>query len=70
MERIDEEHCNPLKIWESWGCPEELEIGQRQDMINATKMQREPMEYQFEHGYLAVQAELGVNDIYLITIVR
>lgn len=70
MERIDEEHCNPLKIWESWGCPEELKIGQRQEMINVTKMQREPIGYQFEHGYLAVQAELGVNDIYLITIVR
>lgn len=68
MERIDEEHCNPLKTWEKMGSPEDLRLSERDALIEQTKLEKESVEYQYENGSVILTAELGVNDIYLFTI--
>ena len=68
LERIDEEHGNPLKVWESWGSPEELKPGDKKTLISRTKVEKEAAAYRYEEGHLVLEAELGVNDIYLFTV--
>lgn len=68
MERIDEKHCNPLALWEEWGSPEELSHEQLAEIVEATKIKAESMHYSYDNGCVNGTVELGVNDIYLITI--
>lgn len=69
LERIDEDHGNPLKVWESWGSPEDLKPEEKKALIRQTKVEREAVEYRYENGYLVLDAEMGVNDVYLFTII-
>lgn len=69
LERIDEEHGNPLKIWEAWGSPEDLKPDEKKDLIRQTNIEKEDVEYSYEDGNLVLDAEIGVNDIYLYTII-
>ncbi|WP_162307067.1 GH39 family glycosyl hydrolase [Schaedlerella arabinosiphila] len=68
QERIDEEHGNPLKVWEEWGSPEDLKPGDKKTLISRTKVEKEAVVYRYEEGRLVLEAELGVNDIYLFTV--
>lgn len=68
QERIDEEHGNPLKVWEEWGSPEDLKPGDKKTLISRTKVEKEAVAYRYEEGRLVLEAELGVNDIYMFTI--
>lgn len=68
LERIDEEHCNPLKIWEEQGCPADLNAEEVKAIIEESAMKEEKMEYRYEENMLCLDANLGVNDVYLIQI--
>ena len=68
QERIDEEHGNPLKVWEEWGSPEDLKPGDKKTLISRTKVEKEAVVYRYEEGRLVLEAELEVNDIYLFTV--
>lgn len=66
--RIDEEHCNPLKIYEEMGSPKDLTPAEVTEIERRSELVRELIDIQCENGYVSFSAELGVNDIYLITI--
>jgi len=66
--RIDEDHCNPLKIWESIGSPQVPTPAQVQDIQENSAMKAESIPYEFENGVLSIHTELGVNDLCLISI--
>ncbi|MCM1121891.1 MAG: hypothetical protein NC416_04855 [Eubacterium sp.] len=68
LERIDEEHCNPLKEWESMGSPTDLLPDELENILDKTKMQQEKLEYGYEGGEVEFSVELGVNDVYFITL--
>lgn len=68
LERIDEDHGNPLKKWEEMGKPEELKPEEREELIRQTKIEKEEVAGHWENTCLTLDAELGVNDIYLYTI--
>ena len=68
LQRIDEEHCNPLKIWEEQGCPENLNRKEVQEIIEKSAMMEEKMEYQYQNKIVRLEAELGVNDVYFIKV--
>ena len=70
LERIDEEHGNPLKVWEEWGCPEDLKPAEKEKLIDQTKVEKESAGYIYDNGQLVLEAELGVNDVYLFTIIK
>lgn len=68
LQRIDENHCNPRKIWEEMGCPNDLTKAETEYIIKASEMLDEELEVQYENGILNVQVNLGINDIYFIRI--
>ncbi len=66
--RIDEEHGNPLKLWEEMGSPISLNRAEVEDLKARSAVVDEPLPYQSENGVLTLKAELGVNDVYFFTI--
>ena len=68
LEKIDEENGNPLKIWEEMGSPEDLTAAEREELIRRSKVRRQPVNWQYEDGYVILEAELGVNDVYKFTV--
>lgn len=70
LQRIDEDHCNPLKIWEEMGRPEGLNAGEVTQIKEKSCMAEEEMAFEFEDGNVYFEAELAVNDVYFIRIVK
>jgi xylan 1,4-beta-xylosidase len=68
MQRIDEEHCNPLKLWEEMGAPQDLNRAEAKLLKKRSEMVMEAIEYDYVDGVLQFSVDLAVNDIYLITI--
>lgn len=68
LQRIDEEHCNPLKVWEEMGEPADLNWAEVEQIKEKSAMNMEEMPYSYEKGRVRFSAELGVNDIYFVTI--
>ena len=66
LQRIDETHCNPLKLWEDMGSPADLRRAEIENLKQRSEMQTETPEWQFENGVFRYEAELQVNDVYLI----
>lgn len=66
FQRIDEDHCNPLKLWEEMGSPQDLNRAEVEDIIRRSAMVEEPLEYTWESGKLIFTVSLGVNDLYFI----
>ena len=68
LRRIDEEHGNPLRLWEEMGRPDYLNRAEVEDLKARSAVVDEPWPYQSENGVLTLKAELGVNDVYFFTI--
>ena len=68
MQRIDEEHCNPLKVWEDMGEPADLNRAEVEQIIGKSILTEEEMPYTYENGTVKFSAELSVNDIYFVTV--
>lgn len=68
LERIDEEHCNPLQLWEAMGSPQELTDKQKEMLLGETALQKERVSYEYTEHRLTLKAEMGVNDIWLFTV--
>lgn len=66
--RIDEQHCNPLKVFEEMGSPRDLTPAQVAEIENCSSLKPERIDLAYKDGYVSFAAELGVNDIYLINI--
>lgn len=70
LERIDEEHCNPMEIWVNQGCPDNLNSEEVAEIIKQSAMIEEELSYTYEVGVVTLIVELGVNDVYFIRIVN
>jgi len=69
LNRIDETHCNPLKLWEDMGSTLDLTPDEVECIKEKTAMVDEPIDYTYENGLLTFSAALGVNDVYFIRII-
>ena len=70
LQRIDENHCNPRKIWEKMGSPDDLTAKEVEFIKETSKMVAEEICYGYLDSILSVEVELGVNDLYFIRIVK
>lgn len=70
LQRIDEEHCNPRRVWEEMGRPNDLNHREVEEIQKASQMLDEELPYHYEDGRLTAEVALGVNDIYFIRIVK
>lgn len=64
VRRIDEEHGNPLRIWEETGKPEYLNRGEVEELKKRSRVEPEDWPYEWADGVLTLRASLGVNDVY------
>ena len=68
LKRIDEDHGNPLRLWEEMGSPAELTASEAEDIARRSAVNGEQWPYHYEQGILTLCAELGVNDVYCFMI--
>ncbi|SHO45275.1 GH39 family glycosyl hydrolase [Anaerocolumna xylanovorans] len=68
LQRIDEDHCNPLKIWESNGSKPDLTAKEVEEIKKLSCLIEEDLDYKYEDGKLTCNVEMAVNDIYHIKI--
>ena len=64
VRRIDEDHGNPLKLWEAMGRPDALNRAEVEALKDKSALRPEAWPFTWEGGVLTVRAELGVNDVY------
>lgn len=62
--RIDEEHGNPLKLWEEAGRPQYLNQGEVEELKRRSAVESEDWPFDWNDGVLTIRAALGVNDVY------
>ncbi|MBQ6120311.1 MAG: hypothetical protein IJI59_01080, partial [Clostridia bacterium] len=64
VRRIDEDHGNPLKLWEAMGRPDALNPVEVEALKDKSAVRPETWPFTWENGVLTVRAALGVNDVY------
>ena len=70
LERIDEEHCNPLRAWEEMGSPQVPTPKQVEQLKEISAMRQETLPFSYQDGKLTLSAALGINDVYCIRVVK
>ncbi|MBR2822568.1 MAG: hypothetical protein IKE24_02645 [Clostridia bacterium] len=68
LRRVDEEHGNPLRLWEEMGSPVSLNRQEVEALKRESAVEREACEFDWTDGTLTLAAELGVNDVYFFEI--
>ena len=68
VRRVDEDHGNPLKLWEAMGSPISLNKAEVAALKEQSAVTDEPWPFTYENGVLTLEASLGVNDVYSFTI--
>ena len=69
LQRIDETHCNPLKVWEDMGSPQVPTPRQLAQIQEQSAMQDEELPYTWQDGTFSCSVSLGVNDVYFVRII-
>ena len=64
LRRIDEEHGNPLKLWQDMGSPDYLNRAEVEDLKGRSAVGPEDWPFDWNDGVLTLRASLGVNDVY------
>ena len=64
VQRVDETHGNPLRIWEEMGSPETLSPAETAEIRTQSAVHAEAWPYEWADGILTLRAALGVNDVY------
>ncbi|MDR3072441.1 MAG: hypothetical protein LBU41_03000 [Clostridiales Family XIII bacterium] len=67
LEKIDEVHCNPLRLWEEMGKPT-LNKDEAKELIVRSAPTSETVEIKYGEGTLKLSGALGVNDVHFYTI--
>lgn len=62
--RIDEEHCNPKRVWEQMGSPVDMTPAQIEEIKERSKLIPETVETESADGVLLLRGSLDVNDIH------
>ena len=68
VRRIDEDHGNPLKLWQEMGSPISLNRAEVRDLIERSAVTDEPCAFRRENGRTVIDTELGCNDVVFFTL--
>lgn len=68
MYRIDDEHCNPKKVWEDMGSPLEMNASEIQKIKDKSALVEETVLIEKADGNLILQGQLNVNDLHCYVI--
>ena len=70
VKRIDEDHGNPLCVWQEMGSPVSLNRAEVEAIRERSEVREEAWPYEWRNGVLTIEASLGVNDVYCFNISR
>lgn len=68
VEKIDEDHGNPYRIWKEMGKPKDLNKDQIKEICKKSAVIKEKISWEFVDETVKIPAELKVNDIWFIQI--
>lgn len=68
VKRIDEEHGNPLRLWEEAGRPADMNQAEVENLKQSSAVTEEEWPFICENGMVIIQVALYVNDVYMITV--
>lgn len=68
VKRIDQEHCNPKKVWQRLGSPEYLREKEIIRLQEESVLTREHQPFQFMNGTLRLKLNLPVHSVAAVTI--
>ena len=67
VQRIDDDHCNPKRVWKELGAPDNLSRRQAHSIAEQTRLREEPYPFTVEEGRTRLSVTLGTNDVLLLT---
>ena len=70
VQKIDAENGNPLDVWESMGRPYEMNAAEIKAVADASTVPETELPFTYENGVLTIKAELGVNDVWLVKVIK
>ncbi len=68
VERIDEAHANPQRVWRDMGAPGYLSALQLEQLAAASRMVREPLAWAYDNGTIQLEVELPPHAVAAITV--
>jgi xylan 1,4-beta-xylosidase len=68
LERIDDDHANPRRLWQTMGEPEYLSALQVEQLKTASALRKEPQSWTYEQGNIALAVALPPQSVAAITI--
>ncbi len=68
VERIDEAHANPQRVWREMAAPEYLSALQVEQLQTASRMAREPLAWKYEDRVVQIEIELPPHAVAAITV--
>ena len=67
VQRIDDDHCNPKRLWKEIGSPDNLTCAEVVSIKERSKLTEEPLPFAVENGKTVIRLSLSTNDVALIT---
>lgn len=66
--KIDESHCNPLRVWREMGSPEVLKPADVDYITSRSSLTGETLEFRYENGTVYADTLIGSNEIQMIAV--
>jgi len=63
VQRIDEDHANPRRLWKEMGAPEYLSTAQLDKLQDASQLKREPLDFGYIKGRIELEVMLPANSV-------
>ncbi len=67
-QRIDDSHCNPKRMWQELGSPDNLTPQQVEDIKEKTKLKEEKILFENSRNSACIRFSLQTNDVIMLTI--
>ena len=68
VQRIDDTHCNPKRLWQELGSPDNLTSAQVEEIKEKSRLREEPLPFTASDGNTEIPVSLSTNDVLLITV--
>ena len=68
VQRIDDEHCNPKRLWCEMGSPDNLTRAQAREIAEKTRLTEESLPFSTANGKTCLDVSLSTNDVWLVTV--
>ena len=68
VQRIDDEHCNPKRLWREMGAPDNLTRAQAREITEKTRLTEESLPFSTANGKTCLDVSLSTNDVWLVTV--